>query len=71
VNPGGVEWVIGKQFSLWHFLLMVNVILFFAGNFMDMPLCDVLRAALPWILVIVFVLSISTFMPKLMYGMHY
>ncbi len=127
------EWVIGKQFSPWLFLLMVNIILFFAGDFMDptpiimifvpvlfpavvalgidpihfgiivvvnmemglitppigmnlyvasaitkMPLYDVLRAALPWVLVIVFVLIIityvpiiSTFLPKLMYGMRY
>jgi len=127
------EWVIAHHFSQWLFLLMVNIILFFAGDFMDptpiimifipvlfpavlaigidpihfgiivvvnmemglvtppigmnlyvtsaimdMPLYDVLRASLPWILVIVFVLIvityvpiISTFLPKLMYGVHY
>jgi C4-dicarboxylate transporter DctM subunit len=127
------EWVIQHKFSPWLFLLMVNIILFFAGDFMDptpvimifipvlfpavkmlgidpihfgiivvvnmemglvtppigmnlyvasaimdMPLYDVLRASLPWILVIVFVLLvityvpiISTFLPKLMYGARY
>jgi len=127
------QWVIAHHFSPWLFLLMVNIILFFAGDFMDptpiimifipvlfpavmalgidpihfgiivvvnmemglvtppigmnlyvasaitgLPLYDVLRAALPWILVIVFVLImityvpvISTFLPKLMYGKYY
>jgi C4-dicarboxylate transporter DctM subunit len=127
------EWVIQNNFSPWLFLLMVNIILFFAGDFMDptpiimifipvlfpavvalgidpihfgiivvvnmemglvtppigmnlyvasaimdMPLYDVLRAALPWILIIVFVLIvvtyvpiISTILPKLMYGARY
>ena len=127
------EWVIAHHFSQWLFLLMVNIILFFAGDFMDptpiimifipvlfpavlaigidpihfgiivvvnmemglvtppigmnlyvtsaimdMPLYDVLRASLPWVLVIVFVLIvityvpiISTILPKLMYGVHY
>ncbi|MBW2146330.1 MAG: TRAP transporter large permease subunit [Deltaproteobacteria bacterium] len=127
------QWVIEHNFSPWLFLLMVNIILFFAGDFMDptpiimifipvlfpavealgidpihfgiivvvnmemglvtppigmnlyvasaimnMPLYDVLRASLPWILVIVFVLIvityvpvISTFLPKLMYGRYY
>jgi C4-dicarboxylate transporter DctM subunit len=126
-------WVIRHNFPPWLFLLMVNIILFFAGDFMDptpiimifipvlfpaavelgidpihfgiivvvnmemglvtppigmnlyvasaimnMELYDVLRAALPWILVIVFVLIvityvpiISTFLPKLMYGVRY
>ncbi len=127
------RWVIEHNFPPWLFLLMVNIILFFAGDFMDpipvimifipvlfpaaielgidpihfgivvvvnmemglvtppigmnlyvasaiteMPLYDVLRAALPWILVIVFVLIvityvpiISTFLPKLLYGVRY
>jgi len=127
------EWVIAHHFSPWLFLLMVNIILFFAGDFMDptpiimifipvlfpavvalgidpihfgiivvvnmemglvtppigmnlyvtsaimdMPLYDVLRASIPWVLVIVVVLiivtyvpAISTFLPKLMYGIRY
>ena len=126
------EWVISMNLSPWVFLLMVNVILFFAGDFMDplpilmifvpilfpaamelkidpihlgvvvvvnmemglvtppvglnlfvasgitgIPLYDVLRACLPWILVIVFVLivityvpEISLFLPRLMYGAY-
>jgi C4-dicarboxylate transporter DctM subunit len=124
------EWIVAHDFSPWVFLLVVNVILFFAGDFLDafaivmifvpvlypaamklgidpihlgvvvvvnmemglitppigidlyvasgisgMPLYDVLRAAAPWILVVVAVLilvtyvpSISLFLPNLLYG---
>ncbi len=127
------HWVISMDLAPWMFLLMINVILFFAGDFMDpipivmifipilfpaamklnidpvhlgvvvvvnmemglvtppvglnlyvasgitgIPLYDVLRASLPWIMVIVFVLivityvpDISLFLPKLMYGARY
>jgi len=127
------QWVVSMDLSPWMFLLMVNVILFFAGDFMDplpilmifipilfpaamelkidpvhlgivvvvnmemglvtppvglnlyvasgitgIPLYDVLRASLPWILIIVFVLilityvpEISLWLPRLMYGARF
>jgi len=124
------EWIVSVDMSPWMFLLVVNIILFFAGDFMDatpiilifipilfpaamalgidpihfgivvvvnmelgaitppigmnlfmastvsgMPLYDVMRAALPWILVVAAVLIvityvpwISTVLPRLYYG---
>ncbi len=124
------EWIVAHEFSPWLFLLVVNIALFFAGDFLDafaivmifipvlypaamelgidpihlgvvvvvnmemglitppigidlyvasgitgMPLYDVMRAAAPWILVVVAVLilityvpSISLFLPNLLYG---
>ncbi len=124
------EWIVGHEFSPWLFLLVVNIALFFAGDFLDafaivmifvpvlypaamklgidpihlgivvvvnmemglitppigidlyvasgisgMPLYDVMRAAAPWILVVVAVLllvtyvpSLSLFLPNLLYG---
>jgi C4-dicarboxylate transporter DctM subunit len=124
------EWIVAHNFSPWLFLLVVNIALFFAGDFLDafaivmifipvlfpaamqlgidpihlgivvvvnmemglitppigidlyvasgisgMPLYDVLRAAAPWILVVVAVLllityipTISLFLPNLLYG---
>lgn len=124
------EWIVAHQFSPWMFLLVVNIALFFAGDFLDafavvmifipviypaamklginpihlgvvvvvnmemglitppigidlyvasgvsgMPLYDVLRAAAPWILVVVAVLllityvpQLSLFLPNLLYG---
>ena len=124
------EWIVSKDMSPWMFLLVVNIVLFFAGDFMDatpiilifvpilfpaamalgidpihlgivvvvnmelgaitppigmnlfmastvsgMPLYDVMRAALPWILVVAAVLIvityvpwISTVLPQLYYG---
>jgi len=112
------EWIVSHDLSPWMFLLALNIILFFAGDFMDaipiilifipilfptamqlgidpihlgivvvinmemgaitppvgmnlymastvsgMPLYDVMRAALPWILVVVFVLVVVTYVP--------
>lgn len=112
------DWIVSMDLSPWVFLLVVNVILFFAGDFMDatpiilifipilfpaamalgidpihfgiivvinmelgaitppvginlymgstisgMPLYDVMRAAAPWILVVVFVLVVVTYVP--------
>ncbi|MBW2146814.1 MAG: TRAP transporter large permease [Deltaproteobacteria bacterium] len=124
------EWIVTHDFSPWLFLLVINIVLFFAGDFLDafaivmifipvlypaamelgidpihlgvvvvvnmemglitppigidlyvasgisgMPLYDVMRAAAPWILVVVAVLilityvpSISLFLPNLLYG---
>jgi C4-dicarboxylate transporter, DctM subunit len=124
------EWIVKHEFSPWLFLLVVNIALFFAGDFLDafaivmifvpvlfpaamklgidpihlgivvvvnmemglitppiginlyvasgvsgMPLYDVMRAAIPWILVVVAVLllvtyvpSLSLFLPNLLYG---
>lgn len=111
-------WVVSHDLSPWQFLLALNIILFFAGDFMDaipiilifipilfptavelgidpihlgiivvinmemgaitppvgmnlfmastvsgMPLYDVMRASLPWILVVVFVLVVVTYVP--------
>lgn len=112
------DWIVSFDLSPWLFLLAVNVILFFAGDFMDatpiilifvpilfpaamalgidpihfgilvvvnmelgaitppvgmnlymastvsgMPLFEVMRAALPWILVVLFVLIVVTYVP--------
>lgn len=112
------DWIVSYDLSPWMFLLAVNIILFFAGDFMDatpiilifvpilfpaamalgidpihfgilvvvnmelgaitppvgmnlymastvsgMPLFEVMRAALPWILVIAFVLMVVTYIP--------
>jgi len=124
------EWIVSHDFSPWLFLLVVNIALFFAGDFLDafaivmifvpvlfpaamklgidpihlgivvvvnmemglitppigidlyvasgisgMPLYDVMRAAAPWILVVVAVLllvtyvpALSLFLPNLLYG---
>jgi len=124
------EWIVSHEFSPWLFLLVVNIALFFAGDFLDafaivmifvpvlfpaamklgidpihlgivvvvnmemglitppigidlyvasgisgMPLYDVMRAAAPWILVVVAVLllvtyvpALSLFLPNLLYG---
>jgi len=124
------DWLVAYNLSPWVFLLAVNIILFFAGDFMDpvpiilvfipvlypaavklgidpihfgimvvvnmemglitppvgmnlyvassisgMPLYDVMRAAAPWILVVVFVLLVVTYvpwislvLPRLLYG---
>lgn len=124
------EWIVKHNFSPWLFLLVVNIALFFAGDFLDafaivmifvpvlfpaamklgidpihlgivvvvnmemglitppiginlyvasgvsgMPLYDVMRAAMPWILVVVAVLllvtyvpALSLFLPNLLYG---
>ncbi len=126
-------WISSMGLAPWQYLLAVNILLFFAGDFMDavpiilifipvlfptaqalgidpvhlgivvtinmemgaitppvgvnlyvasaiskMPLYGVLRAAAPWILVVVFVLlvvtyipSIATILPRLMYGALY
>ena len=126
-------WINSMRLAPWQYLLAVNVLLFFAGDFMDavpiilifipvlfptamalgidpvhlgivvtinmemgaitppvgvnlyvasaisgMPLYRVLRAAAPWILVVVFVLlvvtyipTIATVLPKFMYGALY
>jgi C4-dicarboxylate transporter DctM subunit len=114
------EWIVKHDFSPWLFLLVVNIALFFAGDFLDafaivmifvpvlfpaamelgidpihlgivvvvnmemglitppiginlyvasgiskMPLYDVMRAAAPWILVVVAVLLLITYVPSL------
>lgn len=114
------DWIVGMGLSPWAFLLMVNLVLFFAGDFMDatpiilifvpilfptamalgidpihfgilvvvnmelgaitppvgmnlymasivsgMPLYEVMRAALPWILVVGFVLIVVTYVPAI------
>jgi len=112
------DWIVSFDLSPWMFLLAVNIVLFFAGDFMDatpiilifvpilfpaamalgidpvhfgilvvvnmelgaitppvgmnlymastvsgMPLFEVMRAALPWILVVLFVLIVVTYVP--------